>query len=111
MDALIDLARGPMFRIAFALMVLGLLYRVATTVSHIAASWWRAGDRRVPTKDVAIATIGAVIFFADNVREQLSNLAEEIGGGEANVGVDIGYRTQGSDTYDLSNFSESDNTQ
>ena len=30
---------------------------------------------------VAIATIGAVIFFADNVREQISNLAEEIAGG------------------------------
>ncbi len=29
---------------------------------------------------VAIATIGAVIFFADNVREQISNLAEEIAG-------------------------------
>ena len=34
---------------------------------------------------VAIATIGAVIFFADNVREQISNLAEEIAGVDAVV--------------------------
>ena len=32
---------------------------------------------------VAIATIGAVIFFADNVREQISNITEEIAGVDA----------------------------
>jgi len=57
MDALIDAARGPMFRVAFAIMAFGLLYRIATTVGHIAASWWRAGDRRVPVRDIAGATL------------------------------------------------------
>ena len=55
---------------------------------------------------VAIATIGAVIFFADNVREQISNLAEEIGGVDATLdAVAVGTRT---DTRDLTDFMGSD---
>ena len=57
---------------------------------------------------VAIATIGAVIFFADNVREQISNLADEIGGADVVVTVDAAFSGQGRDTYDLSDFTESD---
>jgi len=34
---------------------------------------------------VAIATIGAVIFFADNVREQISNITDEISGVDADM--------------------------
>jgi Flp pilus assembly pilin Flp len=55
---------------------------------------------------VAIATIGAVIFFADNVREQISNLAEEIAGVDATVDpAAVGTRTQ---TRDLSDFVNSE---
>ena len=57
---------------------------------------------------VAIATIGAVIFFADNVREQLSNLAAEIGGTDDTVTLDTGSQTQAEETYDLSNYTASD---
>ena len=53
---------------------------------------------------VAIATIGAVIFFADNVREQISNLAEEIAGDDAVVDLSTAYETQATDTYDLTDF-------
>ena len=36
---------------------------------------------------VAIATIGAVIFFADNVKNQIANVAEEIAGTDATPAV------------------------
>lgn len=57
---------------------------------------------------VAIATIGAVIFFADNVREQISNLAEEIAGNDATVDLSAAYQAQATDTYDLSDFTSAD---
>jgi Flp pilus assembly pilin Flp len=56
---------------------------------------------------VAIATIGAVIFFADNVREQISNLAEEIGGADALVEVQDDAAAVKA-TRDLSDFVDSD---
>ena len=57
---------------------------------------------------VAIATIGAVIFFADNVREQISNLAEEIAGTDATVTLSAQYQSQATGTYNLSDFTASD---
>jgi len=57
MDAWIELARGPFFRIALSLMVLGLGYRLAVTISHIATAWYRAGDRRLPLSDITEATM------------------------------------------------------
>ena len=57
MDAWIELARGPFFRIALTVMVLGLGYRLAVTISHIATAWYRAGDRHLPISDIAEATV------------------------------------------------------
>ena len=57
---------------------------------------------------VAIATIGAVIFFADNVRDQIASIAEEIAGTDATVTLDQGSQTQARDTYDLETFTSSD---
>jgi Flp pilus assembly pilin Flp len=57
---------------------------------------------------VAIATIGAVIFFADNVREQISNLAEEIGGTDATVTLSGEMQAEATSSYDLSDFTGSD---
>ncbi len=58
---------------------------------------------------VAIATIGAVIFFADNVRNQISNLADEISGADAAVvGTSVGDAVDARGTYDLSNYDQSD---
>ncbi len=58
---------------------------------------------------VAIATIGAVIFFADNVREQIANIAQELTGEVAGVSHDT-YGREGAATaqYELENFVESD---
>jgi Flp pilus assembly pilin Flp len=57
---------------------------------------------------VAIATIGAVMFFADNVREQISNLAEEIAGEDATVDLSAVHEDGARDTYDLSDFTAAD---
>ena len=59
---------------------------------------------------VAIATIGAVIFFADNVREQISNLAEEISGVDADVVPNVTHQgaADGTENFDLDTFTDSD---
>jgi nitrate reductase gamma subunit len=58
MDLWIEIARGPLFRIALTVMVLGLGYRVAVVVIQIATAWWRAADRRLPGADIVAATLG-----------------------------------------------------
>ena len=57
---------------------------------------------------VAIATIGAVIFFADNVRDQIASIAEEIAGTDATVTLDATSQGVARDTYDLETFTASD---
>jgi len=57
MEAWIDLARGPLFRVSLTICILGLGYRFATTLSGIAAAWRRAGDRELPLRTVATATL------------------------------------------------------
>ena len=57
-DAWIELARGPLFRIALAICVLGLLYRVGVALAQVVGAWRRAGDRRLPVTDIANATVG-----------------------------------------------------
>lgn len=56
MDAWIELARGPLFRLALTICVLFLALRLANAVYLLAAAWWRAGDRDLPWKSVAQAT-------------------------------------------------------
>ena len=58
MDLWIETARGPLFRIALTIMLLGLGYRVVVVVSQIAIAWFRAADRRLPGKDIVAATLG-----------------------------------------------------
>lgn len=58
MDSWIELARGPLFRISLAILVLGLAYRFIVALVQIANAWRIAGDRRVRTKAVARATLG-----------------------------------------------------
>jgi nitrate reductase gamma subunit len=58
MDLWIETARGPLFRIALTVMVLGLAYRVAVVVVQIATAWLRAADRRLPGADIVAATVG-----------------------------------------------------
>jgi nitrate reductase gamma subunit len=60
-DTWIEIARGPLFRLALAVLLLGLLYRVGVVAAQIVASWRRAGDRRLPGRAVAAATLGWVL--------------------------------------------------
>lgn len=61
MDGMIEFARGPLFRIAITICVLGLGYRIVTLVGQIAAAWHRAGDRRLPLADIATTTAGWIL--------------------------------------------------
>jgi len=56
MDDWIEFARGPLFRIALTVCVLGIGFRIVTLVGQIAAAWRRAGDRRLPLGDLTAAT-------------------------------------------------------
>jgi nitrate reductase gamma subunit len=58
MDIWIEFARGPFFRISLAILILGLGYRFGVAIAQVVASWRQAGDRKVPTKAVAAATLG-----------------------------------------------------
>jgi nitrate reductase gamma subunit len=57
MDVWIDLARGPLFRIALATCVLGLLYHLFNAIYQIVNAYRRAGDRDVPFGSVAGITL------------------------------------------------------
>ncbi len=61
MDSLIEVARGPLFRIAITVCVLGLGYRIITLSGQIAAAWHRAGDRQLPLSDIIAATVGWIL--------------------------------------------------
>ncbi len=61
MDGWIEFARGPLFRIALTVCVLGLGYRIVTLVGQIAVAWHRAGDRRLPLGDIVAATAGWLV--------------------------------------------------
>jgi len=61
MDLWIETARGPFFRVALTIMILGLGYRVVVVVLQIATAWRRAADRRLPGMDIAAATLGWLV--------------------------------------------------
>ena len=61
MDTWIEIARGPIFRIALTIMLLGLGYRLAVAVAHITTAWYRAGDRRLPIADISRATLRWIV--------------------------------------------------
>jgi hypothetical protein len=57
MDAWIELARGPLFRISLVVCLLGLVLRFGLLAAHVAAAWRRAADRRLPLDEIAAATL------------------------------------------------------
>jgi len=54
---LIEWARGPLFRAALVFMVLGLLRHVFLTLWEMARIMHRAGDKVIPWRQVAVATL------------------------------------------------------
>ncbi len=63
MDAWIDFARGPLFRVALVVCLLGLAYRAGTAVYQIVTSWRAAGDRSLPIRGIVRATLAWVLPF------------------------------------------------
>jgi len=48
MEGLLELARGPLFRLTFAIMVLGMLRVLVLDVIAIYGTWRKAGDKSMP---------------------------------------------------------------
>jgi nitrate reductase gamma subunit len=57
MESWIEFGRGPLFRIAFALMMLGLLRAVALTLIGIVEAYWRSPDKIVNWREVRSQTL------------------------------------------------------
>ena len=57
MEAWLEWARGPAFLFSFSFMILGLLRHVALTAWEVRRAICRAGDKRIPYLQLAIATL------------------------------------------------------
>ncbi len=56
---------------------------------------------------VVIASVGSVIYFADNLKEMIANLAQEISGEAAVVEHKADFAEKASTSYGLANFTDS----
>ena len=63
MDAWIDFARGPLFRIALTVCLLGLAYRVGNTLWQIVRAHRQSGDKQLDRWTVLKATIKGLLPF------------------------------------------------
>jgi nitrate reductase gamma subunit len=63
MDAWIALARGPLFRVALTVCLLGLAYRLGNTLWQIHRSHRQSGDKRLEKKAVFKATMNGLLPF------------------------------------------------
>ncbi len=63
MEQFLDFARGPLFRLTFAFMILGLARSVILTVWNIIQAWREAGDRSLPFGDVVVQTVKWLLPF------------------------------------------------
>ena len=61
MQALLDFAKGPLFRLTFALMVLGLIRILILDIWCIIEAYRKAGDKEIHWKSAIIKTIGWLI--------------------------------------------------
>ena len=58
MDAWIAYARGPLFRVALFVCILGLAYRIGVAAYQVIRAWLLAGDRTLPAGVIRRATLG-----------------------------------------------------
>ena len=70
MEAWNEFARGPLFRAALAFMILGLLRHVVITAWEMRRTVRRAGDKTIPYRQVAGATL-AWLFPARRIKQSL----------------------------------------
>ncbi len=57
MDTWVEFGRGPLFRLAFSLMLLGLLRAVLLTLQNIAEAWSRVADKSLNAKAIVTETL------------------------------------------------------
>jgi nitrate reductase gamma subunit len=63
MDYWITLARGPLFRVALVICVLGLAYRIGNALWQIHRAHGQSGDKRLDGKTVVKATVSGLMPF------------------------------------------------
>lgn len=61
MEAWIEFGRGPLFRLTFSLMVLGLLRVILLTVIGLAEAWRRSSDKRMAWREIGGQTLGWLV--------------------------------------------------
>lgn len=61
MEAWIDFGRGPLFRLCFALMVLGLLRVLVLTLMGVSEAYRQNPDKVIPWKDLARNTVAWLV--------------------------------------------------
>ncbi len=71
MQTWIEWASGPVFAFAFAFMLLGLARRAALTIWEVAHAMQRAGDKKLPYRQIFIATLKWLVPV-DKVKDQLA---------------------------------------
>ena len=79
MDAWIEFARGPLFRIALTIMVLGLAYRFVVAVAQIFTAWRRAGDKHLPWGTIAGKTLAWMVPVRLFTQRPLYSVATTLG--------------------------------
>jgi len=63
LENLQELLRGPLFRLSFALMILGLMRILFLTVFEAFRAYIKAGDKQLPWKDIILRTINWFLPF------------------------------------------------
>jgi nitrate reductase gamma subunit len=63
LDAILDFAGGPLFRVSFALMILGLLRILVLDILGLVEAYSKAGDKSVPWSSAIKKTINWLLPF------------------------------------------------
>ena len=72
METLLEFARGPLFRVTFAFMILGLLRHLVITIITVWRALDAAGDKKVPWKKIALATLTWLFPFNKKIKNRMS---------------------------------------
>jgi nitrate reductase gamma subunit len=63
LEGILDFARGPLFRLTLALMILGLMRILILDISGLIEAYSKAGDKVIPWGDAFRKTIGWLLPF------------------------------------------------
>lgn len=63
MENTLEFVSGPLFRLTFAVMILGLMRIILLTMGGMVRTYIRAGDKALPWKDIILKTINWLFPF------------------------------------------------